>query len=157
MVGRLVKKFNIFFTSHILLILLIFWYQGRDNKDKKEIIFFQFPEQLPLDCVSVGSSSVKEDASNKHLGLKDLPNGRLGKMLVYKSGAIKLKLGDTIFDVSFSYQIKCLFAKLHWWMMSCVCTPRYRFHLVHLVRLIDLLQWWILNPRIVVCSGKSTS
>ncbi|KAK1421384.1 hypothetical protein QVD17_23681 [Tagetes erecta] len=73
---------------------------GRDNEDKQEIIFFQFPEQLPLDCVPVSSSSVKEDVSNKRLGLKDLPNGRLGKMLVYESGAVKLKLGDTIFDVS---------------------------------------------------------
>ncbi|KAI3808894.1 hypothetical protein L1987_24857 [Smallanthus sonchifolius] len=71
-----------------------------DNEDK-HIILFQFPEKLPLDQVPVGSSSsLKEDASNKSFGLKDLPNGCIGKMLVYKSGAIKLKLGDTIFDVS---------------------------------------------------------
>jgi DNA-directed RNA polymerase III subunit RPC4 len=32
--------------------------------------------------------------------LQQLPQGYLGKMLVYKSGKIKMKLGDIIFDVS---------------------------------------------------------
>ncbi|KAI3704935.1 hypothetical protein L1987_75164 [Smallanthus sonchifolius] len=65
---------------------------GSDDNENKHIILFQFPEKLPLDQVPVGSSS--------SFGLKDLPNGCIGKMLVYKSGAIKLKLGDTVFDVS---------------------------------------------------------
>jgi len=30
----------------------------------------------------------------------DLPGGYLGKMVVYKSGAIKMKLGETLYDVS---------------------------------------------------------
>ncbi|KAJ0909792.1 putative DNA-directed RNA polymerase III subunit RPC4 [Helianthus annuus] len=78
---------------------------GPDDGDKKQLIFFQFPEHLPLDQVP-DSSKGKEtagsstNASNKRVGLKDLPNGHIGKMLVYKSGAIKLKLGDIIFDVS---------------------------------------------------------
>lgn len=29
-----------------------------------------------------------------------MPGGYMGKMLVYKSGAVKLKLGETLFDVS---------------------------------------------------------
>ncbi|KAD5961318.1 hypothetical protein R6Q59_014263 [Mikania micrantha] len=79
------------------------------DDDKKHILFFQFPEQLPLDRAPVSlkgkekarsSSSLTEDASNKWLGLKDLPNGHMGKLLVYKSGAIKLKLGDNLFNVS---------------------------------------------------------
>ncbi|XP_058082351.1 DNA-directed RNA polymerase III subunit rpc4-like [Magnolia sinica] len=32
--------------------------------------------------------------------LEELPAGFMGKMLVYKSGAVKMKLGDTLFDVS---------------------------------------------------------
>jgi DNA-directed RNA polymerase III subunit RPC4 len=38
--------------------------------------------------------------SNKGCGLEELPDGYMGKMLVYKSGAIKLKLGDALYDVS---------------------------------------------------------
>ncbi|KAI7725159.1 hypothetical protein M8C21_013905, partial [Ambrosia artemisiifolia] len=79
---------------------------GPEDDNKKHIIFFQFPPQLPLDRVPVSSKdkekagSSSSNVSNKCGGLKDLPNGRIGKMLVYKSGAIKLKLGDTIFNVS---------------------------------------------------------
>ncbi|KAK9078013.1 hypothetical protein SSX86_002070 [Deinandra increscens subsp. villosa] len=82
---------------------------GSVDDDEKRMILFRFPDQLPLDRAPVSlkgkekamsSSSLKEDASNKRSDLKDLPNGCMGKMLVYKSGAIKLKLGDTIFDVS---------------------------------------------------------
>ncbi|KAL0298374.1 UNVERIFIED_CONTAM: PLAT domain-containing protein 1 [Sesamum radiatum] len=32
--------------------------------------------------------------------LEELPEGYMGKMLVYKSGAVKLKLGDILYDVS---------------------------------------------------------
>jgi DNA-directed RNA polymerase III subunit RPC4 len=32
--------------------------------------------------------------------LDELPAGYMGKVLVYRSGAVKLKLGDTLYDVS---------------------------------------------------------
>ncbi len=32
--------------------------------------------------------------------LKDLPSGRLGKLLVYRSGRVKLQIGDVLMDVS---------------------------------------------------------
>ncbi|KAL2940852.1 DNA-directed RNA polymerase III subunit RPC4 [Bienertia sinuspersici] len=38
--------------------------------------------------------------TEKVAGLNDLQAGVMGKMLVYKSGAVKLKLGDTLYDVS---------------------------------------------------------
>ncbi|TKY68577.1 DNA-directed RNA polymerase III subunit RPC4 [Spatholobus suberectus] len=41
--------------------------------------------------------------------LHELPSGFMGKMLVYKSGAIKLKLGNTLYDVSSG--MKCAFAQ----------------------------------------------
>lgn len=41
--------------------------------------------------------------------LNDLPPGLMGKMIVYKSGKIKLKLGDTLYDVSSEFTIGCIF------------------------------------------------
>lgn len=32
--------------------------------------------------------------------LKDLPGGLMGKILVYKSGRVKMKIGDTLYNVS---------------------------------------------------------
>lgn len=37
----------------------------------------------------------------KDIGLEELPEGYMGKMLVYKSGAVKLKLGDIMYEVSY--------------------------------------------------------
>ncbi|KAJ7955969.1 putative DNA-directed RNA polymerase III subunit RPC4 [Quillaja saponaria] len=48
-------------------------------------------------------------AVEKPCNLKDLPAGFMGKMLVYKSGAVKLKLGDTLYDVSPG--MNCVFAQ----------------------------------------------
>lgn len=41
--------------------------------------------------------------------LNDLPPGLIGKMLVYKSGKVKLKLGNTLYDVSSG--MNCIFAQ----------------------------------------------
>ncbi|KAL2338776.1 hypothetical protein Fmac_013222 [Flemingia macrophylla] len=35
--------------------------------------------------------------------LSELPSGFMGKMLVYKSGAVRLKLGNTLYDVSTAF------------------------------------------------------
>ncbi|KAL2457398.1 RNA polymerase III RPC4 [Abeliophyllum distichum] len=50
----------------------------------------------------LGSSMYQRSAygSRKGSSLEDLPGGYMGKMLVYKSGAVKLKLGDVLCDVS---------------------------------------------------------
>lgn len=91
-----------------------------ENSEKKQLILFQFPPKLPLNKQThrvpdsskgkekvESSSSLKEDASNKCSDLKELPDGFMGKMLVYKSGAIKFKLGDTTFDVSSGTPREC--------------------------------------------------
>ena len=36
----------------------------------------------------------------KGCNLEELSRGHMGKMLVYKSGAVKLKLGEVLLDVS---------------------------------------------------------
>ncbi|XP_062092200.1 uncharacterized protein LOC133798043 isoform X2 [Humulus lupulus] len=70
---------------------------------------FQFPHFLPT---VKQSSSIKGKegigSSTSSLGpkackgnkMEELPEGQVGKMLVYKSGAVKLKLGDVLYDVS---------------------------------------------------------
>lgn len=45
----------------------------------------------------IGTSTAQPKLNNT---LKEMPGGYMGKMLVYKSGAVKLKLGETFFDVS---------------------------------------------------------
>ena len=74
------------------------------------MLFFHLPNTLPMFKRSasrkgkekVGStvSSQSTDVSSRGCKLEELPGGYMGKMLVYKSGAIKWKLGDTIYDVS---------------------------------------------------------
>lgn len=55
------------------------------------------------DGQGVTESSTAPGATNtvpKSCVLNELPAGFVGKMLVYRSGAIKLKIGDTLYDVS---------------------------------------------------------
>ncbi|KAI3519573.1 hypothetical protein L1887_08783 [Cichorium endivia] len=91
-----------------------------EKDDEKRMILFKFPQKLPLDKQTkpvpvnakgkekVNSSSFKErDPSNRSSDLNELPNGHVGKMLVYKSGAIKFKLGDVLFDVSSGILDEC--------------------------------------------------
>lgn len=48
--------------------------------------------------MEIVGKSMHSRKMNGHL--EDLPAGYMGKMLVYKSGAIKLKLGDILYDAS---------------------------------------------------------
>ncbi|CAL5401557.1 unnamed protein product [Camellia sinensis] len=74
------------------------------------IFFLQLPANMPMVKQSanaegqemVNNSEPPKSAgpSQKGCSLDELPGGFMGKMLVYKSGAVKLKLGDIIYDVS---------------------------------------------------------
>ncbi|XP_077244023.1 uncharacterized protein LOC143884379 [Tasmannia lanceolata] len=81
-----------------------------EEKEEENMLLFQLPASLPLMKRSA-SAKGKEIAdsskpsqgvgvSGKGCSLEELPAGHIGKMLVYKSGAIKMKIGDTLFDVS---------------------------------------------------------
>ncbi|KAK4431666.1 DNA-directed RNA polymerase III subunit RPC4 [Sesamum alatum] len=48
----------------------------------------------------ISTGSIGGHPSSKGCSLEELPEGCMGKMLVYKSGAVKLKLGDILYDVS---------------------------------------------------------
>ncbi|KAI6679722.1 hypothetical protein NL676_033603 [Syzygium grande] len=55
------------------------------------------------------TSSEVLGSSEKSCSLDELSAGLMGKMLVYRSGAVKFKLGDTLYDVSSS--LDCVFAQ----------------------------------------------
>ncbi|ESQ54787.1 hypothetical protein EUTSA_v10025722mg [Eutrema salsugineum] len=70
---------------------------------KKQMFFFKIPDCLPVTKQVTGANtkrSVSENSSKRNNPFEGLPEGFMGKMLVYKSGAVKLKLGDVLFDVS---------------------------------------------------------
>ena len=70
------------------------------------MLFFQLPA-LPLVKQPVSKKGKEKVGTKtasggfmKGCSLEELSGGYMGKMLVYKSGAIKLKLGETLYDVS---------------------------------------------------------
>lgn len=79
------------------------------------MLFFQFPGNLPRIKQPVskkGKEKAEHSVSSDRFGslkkgcrLEELPEGYVGKMLVYKSGAVKLKIGETLFDVSLTYTL----------------------------------------------------
>lgn len=75
------------------------------------MLFVQLPANLPLTKRSASAKGKDglsgRGFSEKGCSLEELSGGGfMGKMLVYKSGAIKLKLGDTLYDVSHIF--KCI-------------------------------------------------
>ncbi|KAK9275002.1 hypothetical protein L1049_022259 [Liquidambar formosana] len=91
-----------------------------EESQETNMLFLQLPEIMPIIKPSVSTDGKKEIASSlkppsgaghleKTCSLNELPAGFMGKMLVYRSGAIKLKLGDTLYDVSPG--LDCVFAQ----------------------------------------------
>ncbi|GMI76629.1 hypothetical protein like AT5G09380 [Hibiscus trionum] len=80
-----------------------------EEAEQEKMFFFQLPINLPTPKQSVSRkgkekaetsvSSETDGALKKGRQLEELPAGHVGKMLVYKSGAVKLKMGETLFDV----------------------------------------------------------
>ncbi|CAH8384657.1 unnamed protein product [Eruca vesicaria subsp. sativa] len=64
---------------------------------KKQMLFFKLPDCLP---VTKQPTAKRSSVSERSSAFEGLPEGFMGKMLVYKSGAVKLKLGDILYDVS---------------------------------------------------------
>jgi hypothetical protein len=72
-------------------------YTGED-----QIFFIQLPSAIPLGTPPVRPTPAAEQA--EVLGFKgtlsSLPSGNIGKLQIYKSGKVKLRIGDVLFDVS---------------------------------------------------------
>jgi len=71
------------------------------------MMFLQLPMTIPAMKRAAGQASTSDSKPSssanpmiKACGLRDLQAGAMGKMVVYKSGAVKFKLGDTLYDVS---------------------------------------------------------
>jgi DNA-directed RNA polymerase III subunit RPC4 len=68
------------------------------------MIIFKLPAVLPRieqPVTSKGKEKIgTSKVSKKGTNLLELPSGCIGKMQVYKSGAVKLKIGETLYDVS---------------------------------------------------------
>ena len=86
--------------------------------DEDQILFFQLPSFLPLSkaaltapvktseggsITSIGKSSTKTEHTGSATWLENMPSGHMGKLLVYSSGAVKLRLGDTLYEVMIYY------------------------------------------------------
>ncbi|XP_051131461.1 uncharacterized protein LOC127251687 [Andrographis paniculata] len=80
-------------------------------------LFLQLPETLPTVKQSTGArpqmsgnnpTPTSEPGESSSI-IEEIPEGLMGKMLVYKSGAVKLKLGNTLFNVSPG--LSCTFAQ----------------------------------------------
>lgn len=91
-----------------------------EENSEPRMMFFQLPKTMPMTKRTAATASQTPTSSSKPpsgssnptektAGLEDLQAGVMGKMLVYKSGAVKLKLGDTLFDVSVGSN--CVFAQ----------------------------------------------
>lgn len=76
------------------------------------MFFLQLPATMPMIKRSASADGTNSNLpkgagrAEKTCKLDELPAGYMGKMLVYRSGAVKLKIGDTLYDVSLHIQIK---------------------------------------------------
>ncbi|KAF4362422.1 hypothetical protein F8388_012214 [Cannabis sativa] len=90
-----------------------------EENPETSMLFLQLPPTMPLmkqlvtnDGQPVNESSRAPMAANtvkKSCALNEIPAGLVGKLLVYRSGAIKLKIGDTLYDVSSG--MDCVFSQ----------------------------------------------
>ncbi|XP_042510190.1 uncharacterized protein LOC122085730 isoform X2 [Macadamia integrifolia] len=81
-----------------------------EESEEPRMLFLQLPSSFPLvkrAASAKGKETVASSKPFKNVGpaekgcsLEELPAGFMGKMLVYKSGAIKMKLGEILYDVS---------------------------------------------------------
>ncbi|XP_054810920.1 uncharacterized protein LOC129312375 [Prosopis cineraria] len=90
-----------------------------EENPEASLFLLQLPPALPMnkqsataraqDAPSRSKPPVGTQPVEKPCNLNQLPSGLLGKLLVYKSGAVKLKLGDTLYDISSG--MDCVFAQ----------------------------------------------
>ncbi|CAL1371633.1 unnamed protein product [Linum trigynum] len=82
-----------------------------EKSDEAKMLLFKFPPKMPYINRSISSTKGKEKVgsirnsssssqSQSSNCLSQLPEGYMGKMVVYKSGAVKFKIGDVLYDVA---------------------------------------------------------
>uniref|UniRef100_A0A1D1Y243 DNA-directed RNA polymerase III subunit RPC4 n=1 Tax=Anthurium amnicola TaxID=1678845 RepID=A0A1D1Y243_9ARAE len=89
-----------------------------EDGGQPQMFFFQLPASLPVakrsDAAADAEKGKEIDGGKggdpeKRCSLEDLPAGLMGKIVVYRSGIIKMKLGDAFFDVTPGSN--CMFAQ----------------------------------------------
>uniref|UniRef100_A0A0A9GI09 Uncharacterized protein n=1 Tax=Arundo donax TaxID=35708 RepID=A0A0A9GI09_ARUDO len=71
----------------------------QEQNSKERMFLFQLPKSLPLPrktSVVERKGNATRNEVKEGSNLQQLPQGHLGKMLVYKSGKIKMKIGDVM-------------------------------------------------------------
>jgi len=62
--------------------------------------FIQFPTHLPFQIDGAGEIPRTSSSSGFTNVLSQAPSGKLGELIIYKSGKVKLKIGEVLYDVS---------------------------------------------------------
>ncbi|XP_074585035.1 uncharacterized protein LOC141840854 [Curcuma longa] len=75
------------------------------KKEDTQMLLLQLPVNLPLGQqpsagTNVEDAASKRDRASKNGAKLELPAGRMGKIMVYKSGKVKMQLGDVLYDIS---------------------------------------------------------
>ena len=107
MVCKLIIKDSIVL---LLYFLTLSAFGLQEENVEASMLFVQLPPTLPMikRSATADGPEVKESSRPSGAGhtiektcrLDELPAGYMGKVLVYRSGAVKLKLGDILYDVS---------------------------------------------------------
>jgi DNA-directed RNA polymerase III subunit RPC4 len=75
----------------------------QEDSGEQKMFFMRLPS-VPLASTPTENletrPNIKGPVEKKTVDLKALPEGYMGKLLVYKSGAVKMKLGEVLYDVS---------------------------------------------------------
>lgn len=88
----------------------IFKYNIEKLNSEDQMFFVQLPSFLPFGSSAAGSSETKKKQpvsmesalssfSSMESNLSSAPQGKIGELLVHKSGKVKMKFGDVYFDV----------------------------------------------------------
>ncbi|CAN1751177.1 hypothetical protein LINPERHAP1_LOCUS4251 [Linum perenne] len=92
-----IKKMKLAMMLYVSCCHLYFFQQFLTSRNLGELL----PTTMPV--LKTSSTAVKGNTASRSKGggckLEELPGGYMGKMLVYRSGAVKLKLGDTLYNV----------------------------------------------------------
>ncbi|TXG61638.1 hypothetical protein EZV62_013001 [Acer yangbiense] len=83
-----------------------------EENPEPSMVFLQLPPSMPMIKRSAKAEGQEAIAKSKPRGgarTVELPAGFMGKMLVYRSGVVKLKLGETLYDVTAG--LSCTFAQ----------------------------------------------
>lgn len=94
----------------LLFRILRLMIDSQEENPETNVFFLQIPPMVPVTKQSstvegmVAASSSEQSKGSRtrqnFCSLNELPSGSMGKLLVYRSGAVKLKLGDIVYDVS---------------------------------------------------------